>query len=272
MDIKKLKGKELTNFLAKKLDSLADDICQDPEELLNFVERWNQGFHNYSFNNIILAWFQRPGFSLLAGYKAWQKKGRQVKRGEKAIRILAPMTQKIHDDKTDDDIYMIKGFRAVNVFDVGQTEGDPLDLGCSDLIKGSSKYSFDDIRKAAPVPVEVTDLGKSNGRTNGSWIKVSPRDNESSMITTLIHEMGHIKLGHVDKKGIVLNETDDQSAHEVEAETVSFIVSQFLGLENQKSRLYVGAWGGNKAELQGRGKKIITVAEQIIKGILEVNN
>ena len=80
LEIPKLKGKELTAFLVEKLDELADDICQDPEQLLEFVKRWNGGFHNYSFNNTILAFLQRPDFTLLAGYKSWKGRGRQVKR------------------------------------------------------------------------------------------------------------------------------------------------------------------------------------------------
>jgi hypothetical protein len=106
---RKMKGKELTKFLTTKLDELADNVCQDPEQLLEFAKKWNNGFHIYSFNNTILAWIQRPDFSLLAGYKAWKGRGRQVKKGERAIRILAPMVKKIKDDDGDESV-IIRGF------------------------------------------------------------------------------------------------------------------------------------------------------------------
>lgn len=262
MDIpKELKGKELTAFLVSKLDELADSICQDPDELLNFVERWNNGFHSYSINNIMLAWAQRPDFSLLAGYKAWKKRGRQVIRGERAIRILAPMTRKIKSDD-DEETLIIRGFRPVSVFDLSQTEGDPVDVGCSDLISGG--VDFESIVKACPVHVHIKDLGLSNGNTNGKEINITPKENTAAMCATLIHEWAHVALGHCEESGILF-ETDEKS--EIEAETASYIVTTCLGLENDKSRLYIGNWGGNKAELQSRGKKIISVSESIIREI-----
>ena len=77
---RKLKGKELTKFLIEKLDELADNICQDRKQLSEFIKRWKGGFHSYSFNNTILAWIQRPDFTLLAGYKAWQRRDVKLRK------------------------------------------------------------------------------------------------------------------------------------------------------------------------------------------------
>lgn len=264
MDIpKELKGKEMTAFLVSKLDELADSICQDPDELLNFVEHWNNGFHSYSINNTILAWMQRPDFTLLAGYKAWEKRGRRVIRGERSIRILSPMVKKIKADD-DEESFIIRGFRPVSVFDISQTEGEPVDVGCSDLISGN--VDFESIVKACPVPVHIKDLGLSNGNTNGKEINITPKENESAMASTLIHEICHVKLGHCDDSGILF-ETDDRSVKEIESETCNFIVCSTIGIQNNKSRLYIGNWGANKEDLQHRGKKIISVAESIIRDI-----
>ena len=264
MEISKdLKGKQLTAFLVGKLDELADSICQDPNQLLEFVERWNGGFHSYSINNIILAWMQKPDFTLLAGYKSWEKRGRQVIRGERSIKILAPMTRKIKSEDEEETV-IIRGFRPVSVFDVSQTEGAPIDVGCSDLILG--EVDFQSIVKACPVPVHMKDLGLSNGNTNGKEINITPKENEAAMIATLIHEWAHIALGHCKEQGI-LYETDEKSAREIEAETAAYIVTTCLGLENNKSRLYIANWGAEKEELKGRGKKIISVAERIIRDI-----
>jgi hypothetical protein len=271
IDTKNLKGKELTNFLTEKLDELADNICQDPDEILKFLKKWNNGFHNYSFNNIILAWIQKPDFSLLAGYHAWKKRNRQVKKGEHAIRILAPLHKKIIDDDGE-ETYKLTGFLPVPVFDVSQTEGEELDVGCSELVRGNVDFKF--VIKSSPVPVKIKHLGLSNGSTNGQVINISPKKNKAAMAATFIHELSHIMLGHCEGSGILF-ETEDRSVKEIEAETTSYIVCKFLGIENNKSRLYVGNWGGNKEKLQGRGKKIIATAEKIIRNIASqgvVNN
>ena len=261
---KELKGKELTAFLVEKLDELADNICQDEEQLLAFVKRWTGGFHNYSMNNTLLIWLQRPEFSLISGYNDWQKRGRQVKKGERAIRILAPMIKKYKEDNGD-ETFIIRGFRPVSVFDVSQTEGDDIEeLGCPDLVSGN--VDFETIVKASPIPVLIRYLGISNGNTDGNTIKIAPKENETSMAVTLLHEISHVMLGHCKDSG-TLFETEDRSVKEIEAETCNFLVCEFLGIENNKSPLYIGNWGANREELLGRGKKIIAVAESIIKRI-----
>jgi len=263
---------EMVEFLKRNLDQLADTICQDPEEIKKFTQMWNQdikGFHQYSINNLILAYFQKPDFSLLGSYGAFKKVGRTVKGGEKSLRILAPNRYKITDEETGEETWILKGFRPAPVFDISQTEGEELKVGCSELIQGESAINFETLKKVSPVPVEIKNCGTSNGRTNGEWIQITPKENETAMISTLIHEIGHIKLGHL-QKGEILMETEERSVQEIEAETVSFIVSTALGIDNQKSRLYVANWGADKKELQNRGKKLISVAEQIIREIKEV--
>src|SRR5690606_38078281 len=111
-----LKGKELTEFLVGKLDELADEIVQDSVEIERFVRMWDSslGLHDYSINNVILAWFQYPKVSMLAVYRKWPGLGRIVRKGEKAIKVLAPLTRKIRDKKSDEDVYIISGWRYVN--------------------------------------------------------------------------------------------------------------------------------------------------------------
>ena len=206
---------------------------------------------------------QKPDFTILAGYKAWEKRGRQVIIGERAIRILAPMVKKIKAED-DEESLIICGFRPVSVFDISQTEGEFVDVGCSDLISGN--VDFDTIKKACPLPVHIKDLGLTNGNTNGKEINITPKENIASMCATLIHEWAHVALGHCEDTEILF-ETDEKSAKEIEAETASYVVTKCLGLDNNKSRMYIGNWGGNKEELQHRGKKIISVAESIIREI-----
>jgi len=259
LEIPNLKGKELTADLVEHRDILADSICQDPEQLENFVKMWDGslGMHDYSFNNLILAWLQYSKVSMMAGYKKWQSLGRTVIKGEKAIKVLAPLTRKIKDKTSDEDAYIITGWRYVNVFDVLQTEGDDLDFGHSDKVTGD--ICFDTIKAISPLPVIVEYAGTSNGNITPERILIAPKTNNAAAVSTLIHEISHFKLGHLDCDL-------DKETKEVEAETVSFIVTSYLGLDNQKSKYYIGSWNGG-AELKGRGKNIIAVAEAIIRDI-----
>jgi hypothetical protein len=258
---KELKGKELTSCLVEQRDRLADSVCQDPEQLETFVKLWDGSLamHNYSFNNLILAWLQYSKVSMLAGFKKWQSLGRTVIKGEKAIKVLSPLTRKIKDSDSDEDSFIITGWRYVNVFDVNQTEGENLDFGHSDKVTGEN-ISFDVIKNISPLPVIVEYAGTSNGNITSERILVAPKDNEAAQIGSLLHEVAHYKLGHL---GSDLN----KETKEIEAETVSFIVTSYLGLKNEKSKYYIGSWNGSGNELKGRGKNIIAVAEAIIRDI-----
>lgn len=260
---KELKGKELTAFLVEQRDLLADSVVQDPEQLEQFVQMWDNGMnlHEYSFNNLILAWLQFPHVSMLAGFKRWQSLGRMVNKGEKAIKVLAPLTRKIKDEEKDEDAHVITGWRYVNVFDVSQTDGDELEFGHSDKIKGN--ICFDVFKKISPLPVVVEYVGTSNGNITPERILVAPKENEAAMVATLVHEIAHYNLGHLDCDL-------DKETKEVEAETVSFIVTTYLGLKNEKSKYYIGSWNGSGEKLRGKGKNLIAVAEAIIKDINKV--
>ncbi len=102
----------MTNFLVEKLDELADNICQDEEQLLEFVKKWHNGFHSYSFNNTILAWIQRPDFTCTSRVQILERTWTSgLKAGQKSIRILAPMVKKIKEDNGDEKM-IIRGFRT----------------------------------------------------------------------------------------------------------------------------------------------------------------
>lgn len=257
---KELKGKELTAFLVEQRDRLADDICQNPFEIEKFVQMWdsNLNLHDYSFNNLILAQLQYSKVSMLAGFKKWQSLGRTVIKGEKAIKVLAPLTRKIKDKENDEESYIITGWRYVNTFDIAQTEGDELEFGHSDKVTGD--ICFDSIKNISPLPVVVEYAGTSNGNITKERILVVPKYNEASMVASFLHELAHYRLGHIESEL-------DKETKEVEAETVSFIVTSYLGLKNEKSQYYIGSWNGQGDNLIGKGSKLISVSESIIKDI-----
>lgn len=255
------RGAELSAYLVEKLDEIIDQaFSQDIDAVNEFITLWssNLRLHDYSINNIILAWTQYPELSMLCGFKKWLSLGRTVRKGEKAIRILAPIMHKFKDMGTDEDIYLVKGFRYVNVFDVNQTEGDNLNFGHPEMIKGD--ISFDKIKQISPLPVVVKYAGTSNANVNKERILVAPKDNEAQMVSSLLHEIAHYKLGHI---GSDL----DKAIKEIEAEAVSYIVTKYLGLQNDKSKYYIRSWSLGTEELRGRGKKVVSTAESIIRDI-----
>jgi len=259
---KNLYGKELSQFLVSKLSTLADEIVQDKEQLDKFAEKWTNGlkFHNYSMNNCILALFQRPDSSLLAGKKKWSEMGRTVKKQDlkKPIRILAPIKVKMEDENSGKYYFALRGFRYVNVFDVKQTKGKKIDFGHSDKVVGEVRFEV--MKKISPLPVKVEYEGLSNGSVTPKVIRVAPKENEASMVATLIHEIAHYELGH-------LTNNFSKKAKEIEAETVSYLVCSYLNLKNEKAKFYIGNWGGDAEELADRGKKILMVSEKIIRKI-----
>ncbi|MCE5213407.1 MAG: ImmA/IrrE family metallo-endopeptidase [Methanobacterium sp.] len=292
MEIGNLKGKELSEYLSQELDELADNICQDPDELERFVKQWNNGFHSYSLNNTLLILSQRPDSTLVAGYRSWQERGRQVLRGEFGIRIFAPNTRKAFAPNTckdenaeDDETIIITGFHATTVFAIQQTgvfrsfvahgrylhrviDPDPVwypEVGCSDLITG--EIQLDKVIEAIPVPIVFKDLGFSNGKTDGKVIYITPKKNKAAQVNTIIHEYSHVLLHFNESTASSLYDSENRSIAEIEAESVAFIVTSYLGLKNLKSALYVGNWGANSEKLKGRGKRIISTAEAIIRDI-----
>src|SRR5712691_6492155 len=106
--------------LAEAVEKLADS------ETFGAWLRARATFRTYSFGNVCLIVSQRPDASQVAGYRAWQALGRQVQKGERAIKILAPCVRKVEDKETGEQARRVVAFRAVNVFDISQTAGDPL--------------------------------------------------------------------------------------------------------------------------------------------------
>lgn len=262
-----LRGSELTNWLVNKRDELLSSIITNQEEVEKFLRLWdsNLQLHQYSINNIILAYFQYPKVSMLAGFKKWISLNRTVRKGSKAIKVLAPLKRKVKvpkEDKEDaEDEYYLYGFRYVNVFDVSMTEGENLDFGHTDKIKGRT-LSFKVIKKISPLPVVVEYMGTANGSVNSKRIQIAPKDNEASMMASFCHELGHYYLGH-------LEGDMDRETKEVEAETVSHIVTTYLGLDNNKSKYYLAAWNGKNKN--GRANKVVAVAERIIRDLQKLN-
>ena len=247
-------------------------------------------FHTYSVNNTILIALQKPDASLVAGYNAWKNQhGRMVKKGEKAIHILAPTPykQSVEIDRIDpytqevvrdengnpmkDTVEITRpAFKIVSVFDISQTEGPELPtLGTDELTGTVEQYDdlIEALKRSCPVPVSFEPV---NGNTKGYYDltekRIVVRDGMSQLqtIKTMIHEMAHQKL-HAD----VLEEST-RNTKEVEAESVAYTVCRHYDLDTSDYSFgYIAGWSSGKEmdELKSSLQTIRTAAYEMIQDI-----
>ena len=255
-----------THELRARLAELANTLITDPDLIDDFCRQWSNGFHNYSLGNTLLIWFQRPGATLCAGYHDWLKKHhRYVKKGEKGIAILAPILKRVNGTGEDgEEVEEVRRyFRTVYVFDVSQTDGEPLsDMGHSDKVTGWTVLDLEQTASLFPYPLTYRDDIIENGSTDGKTIMIANRTNPFSMVATYFHELAHCILDHPGQL-----EHHDRCTIELEAEAVSYIVSSYYGLQNDRSRYYISNWKGTREKLEHAGSRVIRTADHIIKTI-----
>ena len=198
------------------------------KEYLRFLSR----FHNCSAGNCLLILLQCPTASLVASYTEWKRMGRQVNKGEKAIKILAPHTYKETDEKGEEHVYT--GFHVASVFDVSQTH-HPDGKALPDIVRvlDGSVVGYHNLLDVligiAPVPVGFEDIeGGANGYYNIEESRIAIKSGLSEMhtIKTLLHETAHAMLHG---KGCE-EEKADRRTREVQAESVAYVVSSYLGI------------------------------------------
>lgn len=276
-------AKDRTKDLVQKQKELVDEILTNPDRLENIINiqlASRVGFHQYSLRNIALASWQlwcRTGDTaeLLAPYKKWNKietsngeeLHRHVKKGEKALWILAPYVKTITeiDEETGEEkvLRSFTRFKSVPVFDVKQTEGDPLEKDWT-----SAKYDFtlNEVASRQNVEVILSDGEIRRGYTDGKTIHVSRNLSEAHKISTFFHELAHYHL-HFDKNRYQL----DTPTKELEAEAVAYLCSTYLGIENKESPAYIYGWTQSKTDeekkelLKGKGSRVLQTATQIIE-------
>lgn len=232
-------------------------------------------FHDYSANNIMLIMLQKPEASLVAGYKAWQTKfGRQVRKGEKGIKILAPLPRKYIKEVADEygniseEEFSYTSFRATTVFDVSQTEGNELPEIAKQL-SGDGEEQRKMIGKLiaiSPVPVEFENINSgANGYFSSSGKKIVVKDSlsDTHKVKTLIHEISHAMLHDKDAE----QESARRNEREVQAESVAFIVCDYFGFDTSEYSFgYIAGWSEDKKvkELSNSMEVIRKTAKEII--------
>jgi len=254
--------RERKKLLLSQLKNLSSEIITDPEKLEWFADKWRSGFHSYSISNLILIWWQCHNFSLVAGFNQWRKVRRYVKRGSTAIWILAPMIQRVKvkddEDPETEEEKVIRGFFPVPVFDYSQTEGNELEIG-NICVSGNDNLSLEVISKIFKIPVKFSQ-GIEDGRTDGKTIWISERKNKAQEISAYFHELAHVLLSHCDN-GSKLSKEDK----ELEAECTAYIISKFIGLNNEGSKYYIGKWGADPERIKKHSLKIIACANKILR-------
>ena len=259
----------------KDIDSIMQSLESGVEELFTsnryqeFLKTMAK-FHNYSFNNTMLIAMQRPDATLVTSYKNWQSMGRQVMKGEKGITIIAPAPYKkmkekeILDEnqrpvmgtdgkpKTEQVEVTVPHFKAVTVFDIAQTSGEPIQTLAPELLTAAVQ-DFDSfmqaIQKISPVPIRFDEIdGNANGYYHNAdkEIVIKKGLSESQTLKTAIHETAHAKL-HDKEIMESLGVEKDRLTKEVEAESVAYCVCYSFGLDTSDySFPYIAGWSSSR--------------------------
>ena len=290
------------NKNAQQVREITDKLEQGIKELFEserFKEylRTMSKFYNYSFNNTLLIAMQKPEATYVAGYTSWQRNfDRQVMKGEKGIKILAPAPYKTQEEREKIDPVTQKpvigadgnavtetvevlrpAFKVVSVFDVSQTDGKELPDIIVDELKGTvENYEafFDALKQESPVPISFEDIpGGAKGFFSPveSRIAIQEGMSEIQTVKTAIHEIAHAKL-HAFKPDEKAAPEDKKDRHtkEVEAESVAYTVCQRYGIETSDYSFgYIAGWSSGKEtkELKSSLDTIRKTAAEMIEGI-----
>lgn len=287
--------KEITEKLEHGLEELFDS--KKFKEYLNAMSK----FYRYSFNNSLLIAMQKPDATLVASYRSWQKNfNRNVNKGEKGIRILAPTPYKIKEEREvinplsglplldeKGEVQMeevevsLAGFKVAYVFDVSQTSGEPLpEIGAEELLQSVDDYRIfmEALQNVAPVPVEMQEV---DGGAKGYFSPVGQKNviqsgmSESQTVKTAVHEMAHSLLHDTEHErlaGVDATKKKDRNTKEVEAEAVAYTVCQHFGIDTSDYSFgYVAGWssGREMTELKKSMETIQKTAAELIERIEE---
>jgi antirestriction protein ArdC len=299
---------EETRTNKERLKEITDCIEQGIKELFQ-SDRYRQylsvmsRFHRYSVNNTMLIYLQRPDASLVAGFEKWKNRfGRHVRKGERGITIIAPtpFKKKIEEAKLDPDTnaplldqngqqimeereISIPMFKPVKVFDVAQTEGKPLPHLASALTGSVEQYEVfvEALQRSAPVPISFTAIPENtDGYFSLADQSITIREGMSQVQTlcAMVHEIAHSKLHNytaqqteptADQDGTESTKKD-RHTEEVEAESISYAVCQYYGIETGENSFgYIATWSQGKdlKELKASLETINKTASSLITDI-----
>ncbi|MCM3413208.1 MULTISPECIES: ArdC-like ssDNA-binding domain-containing protein [Bacillaceae] len=261
----------------ERLEEIKEQLDQGIQELMTsdkFQEwlRFLSSFHSYSFNNTVLIYMQSPNATFVKGFNEWKKHGRFVKKGAKAIKVLAPLIGKKKEkeensEKEEKEKKVLYGFRHVNVFDVSSTDGKELPAPAVKTLEGDGeqeKALLQEWIHKIEIPVAFKDTGEANGYYHliKHYIAIHEGRSTAQQLKTLIHEYSHYLLH---SKGAKF-EQEGSRIREAQAEAVAYVVMNHFGYETgEYSFGYIAGWSQDMNIMKQIGTDIVTCSHQVIE-------
>ncbi len=269
----KTSTKEKANALRQRIDASLDTLAKAVDEVrasetfkayLDVQAR----FHRYSWCNSLLILSQKPDATRVAGYRTWQKLGRQVRKGERGICIFAPCPWKREKEtetgetKTEQGIF----FRAVHVFDIGQTDGPDLPSVDVPTVEATADWLLADLARVAEqreITVSFQPISSGAfGVSKKGTVEIDDHHPTVQQAKTLAHELAHESL-HWEDRGPLT-----RSIAELEAESVAYVVCKHFGLDVEvRSSRYIALWDGDSKALRASLERIANTARSIIDDV-----
>ena len=273
--------KDVSQIISSLEQDFSSFLKQDENRYQEYLKTMAH-FHKYSVNNTMLIFLQRPEASYINSYSGWKSVGRMVKKGEKGIRIIAPVTIKVQKEAENDSSNLEKveekviAFRTAYVFDLSQTERKELPLlNNRELIGNVSQYAklMEAIRQISPVPIRFGTLNSTTAKGYYDYtnriIMIREGMSELHTVKTAIHELTHALL-HLDKTA-----NKSSAEKETEAESVAYVVCSALGLDTgEYSFPYLASWSESHTphELKNSLFTVRRTADSLINKICEKLN
>ncbi|GMU82456.1 MAG: hypothetical protein AMXMBFR47_23270 [Planctomycetota bacterium] len=225
-------------------------------------------FHTYSWGNVLLILSQKPDATHVAGFQTWRTLGRFVRKGEHGIVIIAPMliTRKEEAAADGDETQKLLRFKAVYVFDVSQTDGEPLPEFAR--VAGNPNGHTDRLRALVAekgIALEYAEtLAGAMGRSHGGRIELLRALAPAEEFSVLVHELAHELLHRTERRN-----STTKTVRETEAEAVAFVVCQAIGLETGTAAAdYIRLYNGDQATLAESLDSVQKTAAEILAAIL----
>ena len=275
-----LSGEKSYNRLKKITERLEQGVTElfDSRRYKEYLRVMSR-FHNYSFNNTMLIYLQKPDATRLAGYQTWKKFRRHVKKGEKSIKVIAPAPyKKTVEENGEEKVIVVPHFKVVSAFDVSQTEGKPLPEITTTLtgsVEGCDVF-LSALEQVSPYSITFEDFDKdAYGFCDYQerHIVVRPGLNEAQTIKTAIHEIAHAWI-HDNHNPVLEDEAPkfDKRTREVQAESIAFACCEHFGLDSSDYSIgYIAGWSSGRElkELHSSLEIIRNTAAEIIGGVEE---
>lgn len=259
-------------LVTQQLDNLAGALASGQSQELQTYLTAMAKFHRYSMSNVFLILLQNPDATHVAGYHTWRSVGRQVREGEKGIAIIAPMwlsekeaaeANKGSGNPSDEPVLR---FRTAYVFDISQTEGDPLPtIGEATGDPGSFSDRLKRLVKQLSIELEYSEeLGGALGVSKGGAIALRPGLSPAQEFSVLVHELAHEILHQKSRE-----QRPNKTVRETQAEAVAYIVAEGIGLDTGgASTNYIQMYQGDAKTLLDSLEEVRMAATQILSCLL----